>query len=476
MEHQGTGRRDRDAEAAPTRPGVDRVWADHWVLCLAAAALSVALLHFRSAVDVDTWLHLRIGDELRAGERFGALPDPLVVLADRPYVPTQWLSELIGSVVFQATGMVGLHALRLVAILVLLSAVHVTARRTMAPARASGVVLLLAFTTSAAWAERPQLAGLALGAVSVLLWDRMLADGRPRWALLPLTWVWAMLHGTWAVGLGIGGVALVAALTGPEHRTRWRPVALVLAACTAVVALTPLGPGLLLEPFVVSASARAGVNEWQTPSLTNPLYLVVLGVAALVVVRALRRRPVLLSSVVFALGAAGLAVYSVRTVAFGALLLVPALMRSFPSVTSVPRGRREYRPMLVAAALMAAAPGVVWGGPSAGPLAPRVDAALADLPSGTAVAVDVAVSGWVLHAHPALRPMRDLRAEVYTAPTADAYEDFARAKAGWQGYAEAHEIRWVLAERDAALDRALSHEAGWQPVVADGDHRLWHRT
>ena len=60
------------------------------------------LIRLRTAPDVDLWLHLRLGAELRDGTRFGALPDPLVVLADRPYVPTQWLSEVAGSLVEQA--------------------------------------------------------------------------------------------------------------------------------------------------------------------------------------------------------------------------------------------------------------------------------------------------------------------------------------------------------------------------------------
>ncbi len=245
------------------------------------------LLRLRSAVDVDVWLHLRLGRELRAGEWFGSLPDPLVVLADRAYVPTQWLAEVVGSLAVDTAGLLGLRVLRLVALLLLMAAVYATARRAMTPARATGVVVLVAATTAAAWAERPQVAGLALAAVTVLLWDRTLADGRPRWVLVPIAWVWAMLHGTWALGLGFGGLAVLVALLTRRSTLRWRGVLGVLAAAVAVTAATPLGPRLLLEPFVVSASARGGVNEWQPPAFTNPLYLLVLVVAAVVVLRAL---------------------------------------------------------------------------------------------------------------------------------------------------------------------------------------------
>ena len=453
----------------------DRALADHWVLALVLSSLTVVLLRLRSAVDVDVWLHLRLGRELRAGEWFGSLPDPLVVLADRAYVPTQWLAEVVGSLAVDAAGLVGLRVLRLVALLLLMAAVYATARRAMTPARATGVVVLVAATTAAAWAERPQVAGLALAAVTVLLWDRTLADGRPRWVLVPIAWVWAMLHGTWALGLGFGALAVLVALLTRRSTLRWRGVLGALAAAVAVTAATPLGPRLLLEPFVVSASARGGVNEWQPPAFTNPLYLVALVVAAVVVLRALSIRPVDPGALLFALAGAGLASYSVRTLAFGALLLVPALVRAFPSARCPSFSRRELAPLVAAAVVVAVAPGVVWGGPSSGPLGSRVDIALAELPRGTVAAVDVRVSGWVLAEHPGLRPLRDLRAEVYTPATAAAYESFTDAEPGWQAYADEHGVEVVVAADGEPLDRALAADPGWVPAADDGTYRLWRR-
>lgn len=459
----------------PTRGPVDRSVADHWVLCLGVAILTVTLLRFRAGVDADAWLHLRIGRELWAGEWFGSLPDPLVVLADRPYVPTQWLSELVGTAMFDQAGVVGLRLLRLVALLLLLLAIYAGARLTMAPARATGVVLIVGTATAAAWAERPQMAGLALAAVTVTLWGATIQDGRARWQLVPVTWLWAMLHGTWALGLATGGVAIVAAVLVHRRALRLRSLVAVLAACTLVVAATPLGPQLLVEPFAVSASARPGVNEWQAPELSNPLYVLVLVLAAVVVVRALSRRPADLAAALLAASGAGMAAYSVRTVAFGALLLVPAAARAFPSSRRPRLTRREVIPLVVAGVLVAAAPGVVWGAPSAGPLGRSVDGALAALPAGTPVAVDLGVTGWVLHRHPQVRPYRDLRAEVYTAATGAAYEELDKGRAGWRAYADEHDVRVILVVEGEALDRQLVADPTWRVTAGDGTYRLWRR-
>lgn len=466
---------------APSRRGSGterpswRPVADQWVLALGFAALAAVLVRFRQGVDADAWLHLRIGRELLSGRHFGTLPDPMTVLADRAYVPTQWLSEIVGVLVHDVAGVVGWRILRIVALLVTLAAVYATARRWVGPARATGILAVVGLATSAAWAERPQMAGLALAALSVLLWSGTVLDGRPRWSLVPVTWLWAMLHGTWAVGLAFAAVlVVVSAVTRPAGLRR-RATLAVFAACVGVVALTPLGPRLLVEPFAVTASARPGVNEWQRPTPDNPVFVLALVAALVVLVRAARRRPVPWGAVLLAVAAAAVVAYSVRTVAFGALLLAPALALAFREDPAPTRTRRELVPLGAAAVVLALVPGVVWGGPSSGPLGPPVDAALSAMPPGTEVAVDVGVSGWVLAAHPGIRPLRDLRAEVYTQPVAEAYEILAKGRQGWQGYADREGVTVVLAVVDERLDREIAADGGWNAVATDGRYRIWRR-
>ena len=47
---------------------------------------------------------------------------------------------------------------------------------------------------------RPQVISYLLVAVTVGAWLRTRDDGRLRWWLVPLAWVWAMLHGMWPIG------------------------------------------------------------------------------------------------------------------------------------------------------------------------------------------------------------------------------------------------------------------------------------
>lgn len=451
-----------------------------WVVALTSAIVSGLLLHLRGAPDIDLWLHLRIGDELRAGASFQGGHDPLVVLADRPYVPTQWLAEVVGSVAHDLGGLTAILWLRFLALVSLTVVVYLVARLDAGPRRAALAAVLGVVATSAAWGERPQLAGAVLEAVTLWLWSRCRRRGTTPWAVVPLFWLWACVHGTWIIGLLTGELfsllIVVDARWRLPRRRSLRLLAVHLLSLVAV-AVTPLGPGLLLEPFKVNEVARATVNEWQPPAPGNPLMLLVLLMASAVLASVpLQRRRWRESLGHLLLVSAGiaLAVYSVRTIAFAGMLLVPALAAAFGPRATLrdPVRPRELLPWLAAAVVLAVMPGVLLGVDTRPPIASGISSGLDALPAGSPVVVDVRVSGWVLHAHPRLRPLRDLRAEVYSPATAHAYEAFMKGEPGWRQYADDHQVRAMLLGVGAPLAPLLSGD-GWQVVASDTTYELW---
>jgi hypothetical protein len=447
-----------------------------WLLTLGGGLLAALLIRLRLGVDPDLWLHLRLGEQLRAGERFQRLPDPLVVLADQPYSPTQWLAEVAMSVVHEVSGVAGIHVLRALAVVALLIFLQLTAVVYTTPVRAAGVALPALVASAAQWGERPQLAGLVLLATTTWLWSRARRDATVPWLVIPLTWVWAMLHGSWVLGVATGTLFVLAMfLEHPRRERAWARLVGVVAASVAVAGLTPLGPSLLLEPLAVGAAARGRVNEWAAPGLTNPLVIVVVLMALTVLLRSVRHLRASLPELLIAASGVALAVTAVRTIAFGAVLVVPALAAAFareeqPGAT---RERLSPWPLVVTGALLLLIPGVVLAAPSSGPLPRSVDTAVAQLPAGAVVAVEPAASGWVLWEHPEVRPLRDLRAEVYSAPVADAYESFFRAEPGWQSYAAAHDVAALVVETDSRLDRAVRADGAWVQAARAGDHAVW---
>lgn len=458
----------RSDTAAPSSPVL------LWAAWLGAAAMLAWLIRLRTEPDVDLWLHLRIGAELREGERFGSLPDPLTALADVPYVPSQWLPEVVGSVVEQAGGISAIHLLRGLGVLALLLLSYRTARIWARPVGSGVIALPVTVATAAGWGERPQLLGLVLLAASLLLWSLTMSDGRPRWSLVPLTWLWACSHGSWALGAAVGALTLVVlALDHSRPPLRWPPLLALVAALGVVPALTPLGPSLVVEPFRVSAAARGNVNEWQVPSPGNPLLLLVVLLALVVLVRAVRARD--LTAAGFAVLGVALAGSSTRTIAVGALFLVPALARTARSGAPARSSRREWVPAVVAGLVLLGVPGVVWGSPVQGPLGRGVDDAVAALPAGSRVAVDAFASGWVLWAHPDVTPLRDLRVEAYSSPVAASYERFFGAGDGWQTYAGDQRVQALLVRAREPLDVAAASDPGWRRTADDGRFVLWVR-
>ena len=456
-----------------------------WTAAACAAIVTGSLLRVRSTPDVDLWLHLRIGDLLLSGQRFGGGADPLALLADRPYVPSQWLAQSAMSAVHEMAGMPGIQIARMILVLALGAAVLVGCRSAAGPTPALFATGIAMFGAGAAWGERPQLAGVVLLAVTVALWWRASDRGVVPWAVVPLTWVWSMLHGTWILGVAVGAALLVGGTLDRcwEGNAR-KLVAAVPVASVAVALLTPLGADVVLEPFRVSAVARLTANEWQSPEPGNPLLLVVLAaaVAALLgIMRSPRRR---WSRVITVIVGVAMAVWMVRTIAIGAVVLAPAVAQGLASLRPSPTppeittrgGVHEWPLWVCSGALVVALAGSHLATTSFGaPVSPAVSTALKALPDDAVVAVDGRAVGWVQWEHPDRRPLRDLRAEVYSVPVATAYEDFQEARVGWQDYADAHGVTAVLADRKRPLDPALAVDPEWMAVADDTDFRLWVR-
>ena len=449
-----------------------------WLLTVGGGVLTALLLRLRGGADPDLWLHLRLGEVLRSGERFQRLPDPLVVLADRPYSPTQWLAEAGMSGVHQLTGVAGIHALRALALVALLALLQLTATVFTTAVRAAAIAFPALVATAAQWGERPQLIGLVLFAATTWLWSSALRHATVPWVVIPLTWLWAMVHGSWLLGVATGALFLVVMLLEqPRQDRRWARLTAVVAGSMAVAALTPLGPSLLLQPFAVAAATRDRVNEWAAPGLANPLVIIVVLMAVTVLVRSVRHLRASLPDLLLAAAGVALATTAVRTIAFGAVLLVPALAASFARDVPAVATKQPLSPwpLVVTGVLLLAVPGVVVRAPSSGPLPPSVDVAVAQLPAGTVVAAEPAASGWVLWDHPEARVLRDLRTEAYSAAVGDAYESFYRAEPGWRAYAAEHDVGALVLVGGSALDRAVNADGGWRQVVREGQHVLWER-
>ncbi len=443
-----------------------------WGLALVIVA-ATAKAGLRAVSDPSPWLHLRVGQYLLDGGRFG-LPDPWAPYPVRPFVPTEWLPSILAAQLYAAAGLPAIAWLRCASMLLLLTAALWSTRRV------SGTVpsLLAAFASVLAagegMTERPQAISLVLLAVTVGAWWRTAEDLKPRWWLIPLTWLWAMSHGLWVVGLGLG-VVIVASLA-IDHRLDRRQAGRLLAIPAlglVAAALTPVGPRLLLTPLTVGANGRDFVGEWQPTSIRDPYAILTLAMLAIVLLRWIRSRVV---PPWWQIALAGLSLVSTlamsRTIAVGAVFAAPLLAQALQQHlrTSVePVTRRDvlgWLTLVLAAAVIAVpVSATIAQSPVGVPQGLR--AQLSAIPAGTVILCEDDKTGWLLWAEPQLAPAIDIRTEIYSHAHLAAYVRTMAVEPGWQDFLRSTRSTYALVATESPIATALRERLGWQSLGAD---------
>lgn len=248
-----------------------------------------------------------------------------------PWVVQSWLA----SVVYAAGERLGgLHLLVVLngALTALLAALlfRLTRAATSIVVRLGVAALAMAVGT-AGWSERPLLLGLIFLAVTVIWLD----DRRdPRW-LVPVLWLWVNVHGSFPLA-GVYAVAVLAGARLDRRDTAYERRALGwIIVGTAVGAVNPLGPRLLVFPLQLLArnDVLAHVLEWQAPgfrTLAERIYLL----AVVLLVLGFVRRPAYRDAVP-ALVFVAASLVAFRNMAPAAVVLTPVLARRFGDVGSL---------------------------------------------------------------------------------------------------------------------------------------------
>ena len=446
---------------------------------LAGVALAgSSLIGLRPVSDLSPWLHLRIGQLLIEGNRFGT-PDPLSTFTNRPYLPSEWLPSILGTKVFELMGLPGIVWMRYIGVLTLLTSILWVTRHIAdeVPALICAIGALVG--ASLGLTERPQLLGFVFLAVAIGAWWRTAEDLRPRWWLIPMTWLWASCHGLWIVGAGVGACVLVGlAINRRLTRRAGARLGLLWVASLASVGLTPLGPRLLALPFQNSGNVRAFVGEWQPTQATNPIAMVTLAMIGCVLLLWIRSA---VTPPAWQLSLAALSAVSTlamtRTIAVGALLAAPLLADALQNHRGEPMTRPSGRAaktwlatMLCLAAL--AIPVAMAVDQTTDTVPAKLTSQLQGLPPGTVVFDHDDLSGWLMWIAPQSRPVIDLRSEVYDATYHIKYARAMQVLPGWDQFVANSGASYALVLNDSAIAEALRTRLGWTQVGVDKGYVL----
>lgn len=480
--------------AAPTR----RSGVSAALPLIALAALPVLLVRegARPITDPDAQWHVLLGKAVLSGVSLATDVDPLSTLTTVPWVFHQWLPEVAAAFADERVGWWGVGWLAHVGRLCLLLALWWVCR---AEAERLAAVLALAAAllgTSMSLGPRPQLVGLCFLVVTIGAWRATSRDGRPRWWLVPLTWIWACSHGTWVLGLVIGLVQVTAigidrrrasALAGQGWRNGLAGAStvtlmLVPAFGALVVLLTPVGPRLLTAQQHI-AQVSDLVTEWQRPTLAQVPTMLTWAVAGLVAVAMTfgwkRQSWSAVDLATWAMACVCLMAYQ-RTVAVAAILLAPLLAarlggwlrRPRPPASRADRWVPAFAAVASAAILAALLPQVASqpGGVPAG-----LTSALSELPPGTVVVNDERLGGWLLATQPKLTPTVDTRFEAYGRTSMQDHLRLVTASTGWGDRLAATGATAVLLPTQTPLVTVLVGDPGWSSLGQDAGFTLLQR-
>jgi hypothetical protein len=267
-------------------PALAALWAERgrflfiWVIPILLGGLVSFLPPILN--DGDTFWHIAAGRWM-IGHHAVPAGDPFsYTYAGQPWVTHEWLSEVAMAAAWLIAGWSGVMLLTGLAVGALAAVTGAWLLRWLNPWPAGGTLIIGLACLWPSLLARPHLLVLPVAALwTIELLRAREASRAPSLWLVALMIVWANLHSSFIVGLGLSGAfALEAAL---DLKTwRWRTLigwAEFVALAVLATLVTPNGlDGLAFPLKVLGMKALPAITEWQSPDFMqlSPLEIALL--------------------------------------------------------------------------------------------------------------------------------------------------------------------------------------------------------
>lgn len=419
--------------------------------------------------DGDVSWHIATGQWILAHRAIPNVDPFSFTWAGQPWVPIEWLAEMLMAGAYRIAGYSGLAALATLMLITLHAFVFLNAARFVRPFAALSIIIAMDVVLIPMMLARPHLIAWALVAGWIWLMLRARESDRapPLIAALLMT-AWANLHGSFVMGLAIAAAfGLEALLASPDKSRVLRQWGLFGLVCAAAVLVNANGLGGVFHPFRIANLAMLPlIDEWKPSSVrVTPFFFIVLAGALLLI--ALYRPKLPSPRWLLLAGLLALALFQVRHQAV--LAIVAAML--VPSGFAAHRLAAERSAKLVAGvavAALVAVRAILPLSPTEGETNPwrliaQVPQPLRSQPvlNGYAMGGPLILSG--------IRPYVDGRGDMYGDDLVLGYKRIIdgdpaalrQAVARWN-------IRWaILPRRYAKLIALLDRSPGWRKLASD---------
>jgi hypothetical protein len=444
---------------------------------------------------VDLAYHLRAGAMTLDSGVIPRTDSFTFTAAGMPWLNQQWGAQLALALVFRVAGWTGLVLLRATLIGLLTGCLFIICRRQVLGARAAAWLTLGAFVVaSVAFTLRPQLFGMLLFAITLLVLTNRRAAPRSLWLVPLIVLVWANVHGSFVLGPLVLGLAWLEDVHERSPTARVTFVAGIAAALATFV--NPFGldvwtyaAGLSTNSFITNQ-----IVEWQPTSLRSAPGVVFFGSVLVVGVILLRLgRPVAWPSlawlgVFFLIGA-----YAIRGVAWWPIAAVVVLAGLLARDGRLARRQPPEAPRRLNLAVAAT---IAIAGLALLPMWRPLDSGLA-APVGVLNYAPSGITGqlrslvrpgdrifapqpwgsWFEFAFPSATVAVDSRIEMFPARVWDDYDEVVGARGQWRERLDGWGVTLVAirAESEGTLIQELGIDPAWRQAYADRDGFIFAR-
>ena len=446
-------------------------------LILAAVAYTPQLFN-----DGDTYWHLAAGEWML---RHGAIlhADPFSYTAPGHAWDThEWLTEVLMAGVFGALGWSGLQLLFAPAAALVALVMGLELSRKLGVVGWVAMLLISIVCTTQSWLARPHLLALPLLAIWTVQLLRAREEGRtPALWLLPLMILWANLHGSFLIGLGLlAPFACEAVLDAGEDWFRvGRDWALFMLGAVAAAMITPHGLNGLLYPIQIqSMKTLQDIAEWRSADFgqVRPFEVALIGGLYVLLSRGVR---IPMIRLLIMLGLTHLALHELRHQMVFAVV-VPLLLAEPIARTLRPDGSAPEAPPLPPKALAAGMAAVALAVVAVfavrlsvpvvrtdGPTSPG--AALAHVPTelrAKHVLNEYGMGGFLIFE--GVKPFIDGRADMYGDDFFDAYSKAVKPdRRRLTALLAKYDVSWTIFDAGDPAVQVLDGLPGWRRLYAD---------
>lgn len=239
-----------------------------WLVSLGVYAVLLTLGQ-RLLSDPDSYSHIELGRWILAHRTLPASDAFSFSMHGAPWITFEWLSEVIYAGAYALSGWSGVVVVAAAAIALTFGLLTFFLLRELSPTQTLLMVIAAVILLAPHMLARPHVLVLPVMVIWAAALVRCMDRGGPPpyWAL-PLLVLWANLHGSGVLALGLIGPAVLEALLR-EERSGWPRVILrwlpFTALAIAASCLTPHGPEPLLMPLTTLGlgPALAWIAEWR---------------------------------------------------------------------------------------------------------------------------------------------------------------------------------------------------------------------